>query len=192
MQLTHTLDDRLPRLLVGVDPEGRIFLTETIEGNRHFVLVGLGFRLNRQLDHRLGEADALQHNRVVRVADRIAGEALLGADHRGNIAGVNRLNILAVIGVHLEDASKALALATGRVKDIVALLDLARVDPEISQLADVRIGDNFEDQASEGSFVAGGAGDQLRTLIAKDVSGLDALDGGALNGRGQILDDRIE
>src|SRR5690606_33990451 len=46
VQLAHALDDRLARLLVGVDAEGRVFLGQLAQGLAHLVLVGLGLRLD--------------------------------------------------------------------------------------------------------------------------------------------------
>ena len=103
-----------PRLLVGVDAEGRVLLGEALEGDAELVLVGLRLRLDRDLDDRLREGDRLEDDRVVRVGQRVAGEGVLEADGRGDVARVDLVDLLAVVGVHLEDAADALLLALGR------------------------------------------------------------------------------
>src|SRR5690606_22772729 len=71
-QLAHPGDDRLTGPLVRVDPEGRILLGELAETVGQLVLVRLRLRLDRDLDHRLGEAHGLQNDWIVRIAERIA------------------------------------------------------------------------------------------------------------------------
>ena len=48
-----------------------------------------------------------------RVAERVAGGGDLEADGRRQLAGVDLLAVLAVVGVHLQDAADALALVLG-------------------------------------------------------------------------------
>ena len=54
-----------------------------------------------------------------------------------------------MIGVHLEDAADPLGLAGARVEDAVAGADLARVDAEVRQLADVGVRHDLEDECRE-------------------------------------------
>ncbi len=68
VQLAHAGDDRLAGLLVGMHPEGRILFGQPLDGDRQLLLVRLGLRLDRLLDHRGREVHRLQHDRVVRVA----------------------------------------------------------------------------------------------------------------------------
>ena len=51
---------------------------------------------------------------VILVAERVAGRAVAQADRRGDVAGVDLLDLLALVGVHLEEAADALALALAR------------------------------------------------------------------------------
>ena len=55
VQLAHAGDDRLAGLLVGADLEGRVLLGERGERLAQLVLVGLGLRLDGDVDDRLGE-----------------------------------------------------------------------------------------------------------------------------------------
>ena len=57
--------------------------------------------------------------------------------------------LLAVVRVHLEDAADALRLAGGRVENLVALGDAARVDADVRELADVGVGHDLEREGGE-------------------------------------------
>ena len=50
------------------------------------------------------------------VAEGITGGGVLQADSGGDVAGVDSLNILTVVGVHLQDTAHALTLALGGVQ----------------------------------------------------------------------------
>src|SRR6476620_3556189 len=149
MQLAHAGDQGLGRLRVGVDAEGGVFLGEPLEGDRELVLVGLRLRLDLDLDDRLRERHRFEDHRMLGVRERVAGERVLEADGRGDVAGVDLVDLLAVVGVHLEDAADALALALRRVEDVRAGLERARIDPEERELADERVGRDLEGERAE-------------------------------------------
>ena len=56
-----------------------------------------------------GNVDALEDDRACRVAERVAGGGVLEADGRDDVAGVDLVDVLAVVGVHLQQAADALA-----------------------------------------------------------------------------------
>ena len=114
VQLAHAGDDRLARLLVGAHAKRRVFLRETIERDAHLLLVGLGLRLDGDVDHRLGEHHLLERDHLRRIAQRVAGRRFLQANGRGDVAGAHFLDVLALVGVHLQDAAEALLLALHR------------------------------------------------------------------------------
>ena len=102
VQLAHAGDDRLAGLLVGADLEGRVLLGERLEGLAHLVLVGLGLRLDGDVDDRLGELELLEHDRVGRVGRAcrpcvVSLRPMAGDD----VAGEDGVDVLAVVGVHL-------------------------------------------------------------------------------------------
>ena len=66
VQLAHARDLGLAGLLVGPHLEGRVLLGEAAERDRHLLLVDLRLRLDRDLDHGLGEDDVLEVDRVRR------------------------------------------------------------------------------------------------------------------------------
>ena len=109
-------DDRLAGLVVGADLEGRVLLGERAERLAQLVLVGLGLRLDRHRDHRLGELHALEHDRVRRVAERVTGGGVLEADGGDDVAREHGVLVLAVVRVHLEDAADPLLAVLRRVE----------------------------------------------------------------------------
>ena len=97
----------------------------------------------------LGERHRLEHDRRRLDRERVAGRRRLEADAGGDLARADLLALLAVVRVHLEDAADALGLAGRRVQDAVAGLQLAGVDAEVRELADVRVGHHLEGERRE-------------------------------------------
>ena len=127
-----------------------------------------------------GNVIDLEHDRVVRVAQRVAGEGVLEADDGGDVARVDLVDLLAVVGVHLEDAADALLLALGRVEHVGAGLERAGVDPEERELADERIGGDLEGEGAE----SGSLSSTVRTSSCVGP-GLRPIVGGTSSGDGR-------
>src|SRR3954451_8701326 len=89
---------------------------------------------------------------------------------RRDLAGGDRVALLAVVGVHLEDAADPLGLAGDRVQDAIAGLERARVDAEVRELADERVGHDLEGERRE-RRVRGG--DALGLALRLRVDALD-------------------
>src|SRR3954470_10331010 len=169
VQLAHSGDLGLARLLVRLDLERRVLLGEAAEGDRHLLLVGLRLRLDGDLDHRLGEVDHLELDRGVGGGQRVAGHDLLDADARGDVAGVDARDLLAVVRVHHEDAPDALRAARVDVEDARARLELARVHAEVGELADERVGSDLERERRERRVVVRRTRLFARLVLALDV-----------------------
>ena len=147
----------------------------------------LRVRLNGHRNDRLGERDRFEQNRMVFVANRVAGRDVLQTNQRANVTRVTHFDVLAMIGVHFQQASDALALVVARVIDRHALSDLAGINPEENQFASVRISPNLERQRAERAVVVGGAGFGFAC-----VSGLMPTISGNIQRRRQIIDHGIE
>ena len=186
VQLAHAGDERLGGLRVRLDAEGRVLLGQALEGDRQLVLVGLRLGLDVDLDDRLGEGHRLEDDRVVGIGEGVAGEGVLQADGGGDVAGVDLVDVLAVVGVHLEDAPDALLAVLDGVEHVRAGLERARVDAEEGQLADERVGGDLEGERGEGLGVVDGAHDFLAGAR------VDADDRRDVERRGQVGDDRVE
>ena len=119
------------------------------------------------------------------VAQRVTGRRVLQADGRDDVSGERRRTVFAVIRVHLQDAADALLAILRRVRNVAPRAQRARVDAEVRQLADVRIGRDLERERAERRVVRGLA----RGLLAR---GRGADDGGNVQRRRQIHHDRVE
>ena len=91
------------------------------------------------------------------IAERVAGRGVLHTDGGGDIAGIDRVDILAVIGVHLQDAAQTLAGALRGVQNGRALVEAAGINTEEAQLADIRVGRDLEGQSGKRCVVVGRA-----------------------------------
>src|SRR3546814_1439849 len=85
VKLAHALDDRLARFMVGRHAERGILGGQTVERDTHTFLVGLGLRLHRQLDDRLGEFHPLEDDRRVGGAERVPGGGFFEAGERDDV-----------------------------------------------------------------------------------------------------------
>ena len=105
---------------VGAHPEGRILLLELLQRDGQLVLVGLGLGLDGDVDDRVGELHRLEDDRLVLVGQRVPGAGVLEADGRADVAGEHLLDLLALVGVHLQQAADPLPLVLGAVVDVAA------------------------------------------------------------------------
>ena len=185
VQLAHAGHDGLARLFVRMDAERRILLRQAIQGDAHFFLVGLGLRFHRLRNHGLGEDHLFQHDHVVGRTQCIARGHAFQTDGRRDIAGIHFLDLLALVGVHLQDAAQPLFLRLGRVIDGVARIDHARVHAEKRQLAHERIGHDLERQRRERIAVG-------RMALDRPVLLVGAGNGGHVHRRRQVFDHGVE
>ena len=138
------------------------------------------------MDDRLGELHPLEDDGVVAIAQRVTGGDVLEAEPGDDVAGHGDVEVLALVGVHQQDAAETLAVFLGGVVDLFALADLAGVHAEVGQLAE-RVGDDLERQCGE-LLVLGTTGD--RDLLA--ALHLDALGRRDVERARQEVDDGVE
>src|SRR5689334_4282540 len=141
--------------MVGTDAEGRILLGQALQGQAHLFLVGLGLRLNRNLDNRLREGNRLEDNRVGRIGQCVTGGGAFQTNRRGNLAGVDLLDLLTTVGMHAQDATDALLLAGAGVENVGAAVERAGVDPEEDELSNERVAGNLKGQTSKRLLITG-------------------------------------
>ena len=89
------------------------------------VLTGLGLRFHRDVDDRLREHHALEDHLRVGHAERVTGRGVLEAHDGDDVTGKGFRDLLAGVGVHLEQATDTLALFLDGVLQHHALLELA-------------------------------------------------------------------
>ena len=157
VQLAHAGDDGLTGLFVGAHAEGGVLLGELHQRGRQLLFVGLRLGLDGDEDHRLGELHRLEDDGLGRVCEGVTGPSHLEADGGRELARVDLVAVLAVVGVHLQDAADALALVLARIEDVGARLEGAGVHAEVGQLADVWVGGDLEGEGREGVAVVGPA-----------------------------------
>ena len=137
-------------------------------------------------DDRLGELDGLEDHRLIRIAEGVAGEGLLEADGRGDVAGGDELDVLAMVRVEQDDTGDALLAVLRRVVDGISGVERAGVDPEECELAAERVGGDLERERSEWVVLVR-ATDELLTGLR-----IGAHDRGDLERRRKVGDDRVE
>ena len=111
---------------IGRDTERRVLLGQAGRRQSHLVLVGLRLRLDGDLDDRLGEGHRLEDLLVLGIGEGVTGHGVLQADHRRDVSRVDLLDLLAVVGVHLEEPSDPLP------PDALLGIDRGHVQPALS------------------------------------------------------------
>ena len=127
---------------------------QRVERLAELVLVGLRLRLDRDVDDRLWELERLEKDRVGRITKGVPGRRRLEADDGDDVACVDRLFVLAVVGVHLKDPANALLAALRGVEHGGALLKGAGVHTQVGELADERVAHDLESKSGKGLVVS--------------------------------------
>ena len=186
MELTHTGDDSLTGLFIGVGLEGRVLFGQLCQRDAHLLVAGLGLRLDGNADNGLGELHGLQNDGMILITQSITSGGVLQTDNSSDITCIAAVDILAVVGVHLQDAAHTLSSVLHGVVDSSTSLDLTGVDTEVSQLTNERIGCDLESQSCEGSVVGRRTG---LLLFGLRVHTLDVLNVGR---SGHIIHDSVQ
>ena len=163
MQLAHAGDERFARLVVGGHAERRILAAEPLQGLTELVEAVAVGRRDRHLDHRLRHEHVLE--RAVFVVGGV-GVAAGGVDahHGHDVAGLARVDFLALVGVHLHDPAEPLLLAGPLVDVGLTLGDRALVDPHEGQLA-VGVVDDLECHCHQRLLGIGGEVERLVGVV---------------------------
>ncbi len=108
-----------------VDAQGRIFLDQLLNGDAQLLLIGLRLGLDRKLNHGRREIDRLEQDRVLFVADRVAGDNLSSIHRRADVTRQNLLDLFTLVGVHLHQAANPFFTSLADVIDEIAGIQLA-------------------------------------------------------------------
>ena len=117
VKFAHAGDDRLAGFLVGLDREGGIFLDQAAEGFAHLFAIGLGLRLDGHGDNGLREGRRLELDVEIFDTKRVARLDVLDADDGGDVARVNGIEFVALVGLDLDEAADAVALVRAGIVD---------------------------------------------------------------------------
>ena len=180
MQFAHALEDGLPALLIGGDAERRVLGRELGERDAELFLVGLRLRLDRDLDHRIGEFHLFQDHRLLGVAQRVAGAHFLEAGQRDDVAGIGFLDVLAVVRMHQQHAADALLAFLGRIDHAGAAGERAGIDAAEGDGADEGVVHDLEGEQRQRRIVL-----RLADDVFVSLSGLMPWIGGTSSGLGR-------
>ena len=186
MQLAHTSNDSLAGLFIGVGLKGGVLFGQLCQRDAHLLVAGLGLRLNGNADNGLRELHGLQNDGMILITQSITSGGVLQTDNSRDITCIAAVDILAVIGVHLQDAAHTLLGVLHGVVDSGTCLNLAGVNTEVCQLTNERVGSDLESQSSKRSVVG------RRTsllLFGLGVHTLDVLDIGR---GGHVVHDSVQ
>ena len=89
----------------------------------------------------------------------VTGADAFHADDSHDITGLGGFEILALVGVHLQNSADALFGAAGDVIDLVADIEGAGVDAGINEFADMRHRRNLEGHGGQRQVRVGGNGE---------------------------------
>ena len=142
VEFAHPGDEGFAAFRVGFDRQGRVFLTEAIEGLAEFVRVAGFASLNRDLDNRFRNENRFERAVVRRFAVRFAGRTF-DTDDRDDVAGAGGVEFDPLFGVHAEDAADAFFMAGALVDVGFALLERPFVNAHKGERP-VRVFDRFE------------------------------------------------
>src|SRR5699024_2219454 len=185
VEFAHAGNDGLAGLFITAHSKGRVFLGQTRQRDTHFFLVGLGLGLDGLRNDRLGELHALKKNVRIQIAKGFTRCDVFQTHDGSNIACVDFLDLVAAVGVHLQNATNAFALALGRVVHGVARTEHTGINPHKRELTDVGVGHQLEGQGGKLAGVIGFARDGLFVVI-------NTLNSGNVDGRGQVIDHGIQ
>ena len=135
MQLSHTGNNGLSGLLVSPCTEGGILLGKLCQRLTHLSLTSLGLRLNGNINNRLRELHGFQNNRMLIITDRITGSSQLKAYCCSDITGIYFIQLLPLIGMHLQDTSYPLLFVLCRIQHIRTGIKRSGIYPEKCQLS---------------------------------------------------------
>ena len=173
MQLAHTSNDGLAGFFIGVGLEGRILFGQLCQRDAHLLVASLGLGLDCNADNGLGELHGLQNDGMILITQSITSGGVLQTNNSSDITCVAAVDILAVVGVHLQDAAHTLLVVLHGIVDSSTSLNLTGVDTEVCQLTNERVGSDLESQSCEGSVVGRRTG---LLFLGLRVHALDVLE----------------
>ena len=174
MQLTHTSNDRLTSLMIGVCTEGRVLLSQFCKRFAQFTLSSFCLRFDCQLDNRFRELHGFQDNRMLIITDRITGSSEFKSDRSSDISGIYLIQFHTFVGMHLQNTSHTLFLVLRSIQHIRTGVHHTGIYSEVSQLTNEWVSHNLKCQCGERLIVRGMSHDcisiHIYTLDSRDVS----------------------
>ena len=143
-------NDDLVRLGVVGDGEGRIFLVQTVETGAELILLTAGLGSDGAGVAGLGKVHALEHDDVLRVAQRVAGPDAVHLGDGADVAAADLLDFLVLLALDGIETPELFGVAGRGIVEGHVACDLAAHDLDEGVLA-VLVGDGLEDDGGGGA-----------------------------------------
>src|SRR5205814_6421199 len=95
----------------------------------------------------------LEQDRMVFIAQRVAGRDVLDANNGGDVTRVTGLDVLSFVRLYLNQARDAFAFIRARIVNRIAFAERAGVNTEENEFAYERIAPKFERKRAEISVI---------------------------------------
>ena len=195
MQFSHAGNERLSGLLALDGPEGGILPLHHLQHVSQFLALEARLRFDRHRNDRLRKLDLFEKNGVVRIAERVAGDARSGTDHAHDIPGLGLLDLLPAVGLHVPELGDVFLLLPERIPCPAARLERARIDPHKREIA-MLLSHDLEDKPAERGLRIGLPRDHRRQrhglLASGELGRIDPLDRRHVGRTWQIPGHRVE
>ena len=149
MQFAHAVNNGLSGFLVDRGVERGILVGHVFERVHQRILVSGGLRLDGHGDNGFGELDVFEQDRIVFGADGIAGGKEFLTNHAADFAGIEHIDVFAMVCVQPKQTANTLTLLGARIIDVLAFFQLAGIDANEGQFANELIGSHLEYEAGE-------------------------------------------
>ena len=117
VKFAHALDDRFFGILVGFDAERRIFFNHLADRYGELFGIGLIAGCDSDRDNGVREDHRLERRRIVWIAERVTSLSVLHPEKRNDVARLSGIDFLARVGMHLDDTTDTLGLASECIKN---------------------------------------------------------------------------
>ena len=189
VKFSHASDERLSGLFILFGVEGRILTFEHLQDVRELLSFGGVLRFNGHRQHGVGELNTGKFDRMLRIAQRVAGDRISRSDGSHDVPCPDFRDLAILFpagGVDLPQLSDILLLVALRVVDSGVGFERSGVDSDPVPVA--RLGrEDLEHESAEGFLRIGAPG---QFLVA--VLGVDTLDRRHVARSGQVKPDGVE
>src|SRR2546422_3768292 len=157
VELAHPGDQVLPRLLIAFDDDTRVRLRNEAKGLDEPREVRCGLRFHRDRHDRVGVVDdLLERLHVLVVADGRAGDRVLQADDRDDIAGIDLVHGNPVRADDHRDRLRALGFRHADHPELLTTADFPGEEPSGRDFTGLRIDDDLRDHEADRAVLVHG------------------------------------
>ena len=153
VQFAHAGDQGLVGFIIALHAERGVFLGQLVQSGGKSVAVGLGLGLDGNFDNRIRNVQRFQNDFALFVAQGVAGGGVFQTHQSHDVASASPFHVFTLVGVHLQDAANAFALAGVGVVHGHAGFKETGVNAEEGQVTDEGVGEKLEHQTGKGFLV---------------------------------------